>query len=223
MSAPEQLQHGNERRTKAELREEAISKMIHAAIRLIGEKGASGLSIAEVGRAAGYSHSLPNYHFKTKKQLLLDVYTFIVSDYLQRSKHQMSGRLGRPVRPGMDYLESTVRAYFGLSSTPGARAIHVLWAESVSSMPELHEEVRASNRRNLDGIEAHVRIAIERGEIDRGVDPKSVAVMLMGQLRGGLAQKILDPERVDLDALAETVVAMLRKGLAPAAALDSAS
>lgn len=213
MNSPAPQESG--RRTKAELREEAIRKMIDAAIRLIAEKGASGLSIAEVGRAAGYSHSLPNYHFRTKKQLLLDVYSFIVGDYLRLSKDQMARRTGRTVRPGMDYLESTVRAYFSLSDTPGARAIHVLWAESVSSMPELHEEIRESNRRNLDHFEAHVRIGIERGEIDASVDPRPVAVMLMGQLRGGLAQKILDPERVDLDALAETVVATLRRGLAP--------
>ncbi len=211
----------NDRRTKAELREEAIRKMIDAAIRLIAEKGASGLSIAEVGRAAGYSHSLPNYHFKTKKQLLLDVYSFIVSDYLRVSKNRMTTQTGRTVRPGLDFLEATVRSYFGLSDTPGARAIHVLWAESVSSMPELHDEIRESNRRNLDHLEAHVRIGIERGEIDASVDPASTAVMLMGQLRGVLAQKILDPERVDLGAIAETVVATLRRGLAPKQPPDS--
>lgn len=219
MSKPEPQE--NDRRTKAELREEAIRKMIDVAIRLIAEKGASRLSIAEVGLAAGYSHSLPNYHFKTKKNLLLDVYSFIVEDYLRVSKKRLSRRAGGPVRAGMDYLESTVRAYFGLADTPGARAIHVLWAESVSSLPELHEEIRESNRRNLDHMEAHVRIAIERGEIDASVDPKAVAVMLMGQLRGVLAQKILDPERVDLDALADTVVATLKQGLAPKRAPES--
>lgn len=205
----------NDHRTKAELREEAIRKMIEVAIRLIAEKGASGLSIAEVGLAAGYSHSLPNYHFKTKKNLLLEVYSYIVGDYLRLSKGRMGKREGTPVRPGMDYLEATVRSYFGLSDTPGARAIHVLWAESVSSLPELHEEIRASNRRNLDHIEAHIRIGMERGEIDPDVDAKSAAVMLMAQLRGGLAQKILDPERVDLDRLADTVVMTLRRSLAP--------
>ena len=204
----------NDHRTKAELREEAIRKMIDVAIRLIAEKGASGLSIAEVGLAAGYSHSLPNYHFKTKKNLLLEVYSYIVGDYLRLSKGRM-GKREVGMRPGLDYLEASIRSYFALSDTPGARAIHVLWAESVSSLPELHEEIRAANRRNLDHFEAHVRIAIERGEIDPGVDPRSAAVMLMAQLRGGLAQKILDPERVDLDGLANTVVTTIRQGLAP--------
>ena len=46
-------------RTNAELREEAISRMTLTAIRLIAEHGAAKLSLVDVGREAGFSHSCP--------------------------------------------------------------------------------------------------------------------------------------------------------------------
>src|SRR5690606_32663532 len=65
-------------RTNLELREEATDRMVKAAIELVAEKGASRLTLAEVGRRAGYSHTLPNYYFKNKTNLLSLVYSNII-------------------------------------------------------------------------------------------------------------------------------------------------
>lgn len=44
--------------------------LIQAAIQLLPEKGASGLSLREVAKAAGVSHTAPYRHFKDKAALL---------------------------------------------------------------------------------------------------------------------------------------------------------
>ncbi len=93
--------------------------------------------------------------------------------------------------------------------------MHALWAESISSMPELLEEVRPLNQGSLQMFEEQIRIAIQRGEIDPGVDVESLAVMIFGMLRGVVAQWLIDPERVDLARVADAAIAVLHKGLAP--------
>ena len=65
-------------RTNAELRDEAIGRMTTTAMRLVAARGAARLSLVDVGRESGYSHSLPNYYFGSKKGLLLHVYRYIV-------------------------------------------------------------------------------------------------------------------------------------------------
>ncbi len=203
-------------RTNAELREEATGRMIDTAIRLVAERGATRLSLVDVGRESGYSHSLPNYYFKTKKQLLVQVYTRIVGNFQQRAKVWAKAHARTPLRPGLSHLESTIGAYCNLSTDgPGARAMHALWAESISSMPELLEDVRPLNQRSLQMFEEQIRIAIQRGEIDPGVDVESLAVMIFGMLRGVVAQWLIDPDRVDLARVADAAIAVLHKGLAP--------
>lgn len=212
-------------RTNAELREEATGRMLSTAIRLIAQKGASRLSLVDVGRESGYSHSLPNYYFKTKKHLLLEVYAFIVGSFRIRSRAWIKEHMPQPIRPGIGNLEASVRGYLALATTDDtrSRAMHALWSESLSSMPELLEEVGPSNRRNLAMFEQQIRAGIQRGEIDPEVDVEALAVLVMGVLRGAVWQKLVDPGRVDLDRVSDTVVCLLRNGLIPASPAPSPS
>ncbi|OYU49561.1 MAG: TetR family transcriptional regulator [Rhizobiales bacterium PAR1] len=47
--------------------------LIEAALRLIGEKGPSGFTVAEAARAAGVSPAAPYRHFKDREQLMADI------------------------------------------------------------------------------------------------------------------------------------------------------
>src|SRR3546814_5057692 len=64
---------GYVRRTQEERRQESESRLIVAAVKLIAEKGANGLTLAEVGHEAGYSSSLLGHYFETKEALLARV------------------------------------------------------------------------------------------------------------------------------------------------------
>ena len=210
-------------RTNGELREEATGRMIDTAIRLIAERGAARLTLVDVGKAAGYSHSLPNYYFKSKLGLLLAVYRFISETASERARAWIRARHPTPVEPGMDSLEAIVRSYLGLAAgdpTP-SRVMNVLWSEAATSMPELIDTVQPSSRSYLAHYEAQVRAGIARGEIDPAVDPASVAVLVLALLRGVASQELLEPTRVDLAHIADVAVALLRKGLAPPAAARS--
>jgi len=202
-------------RTNAELREEATARMVETAIRLIAEKGAARLPLVDVGREAGYSHSLPTYYFKTKTRLVVEVYRHIIVSFQSRSRAWIKARFPGRVRSGMENLEATVRAYYGLAGKDPerSRAMHLMWAESFSSVPELREEVRALNARSLAMLAEQIRAGIRRGEIDPDIDVESLAIAILGLLRGATAQYLLEPETVDIERLSNTVVAMLRGGI----------
>lgn len=165
------------------------------AIRLVAERGATRLSLVDVGRESGYSHSLPNYYFKTKKQLLVQVYTRIVGNFQQRAKVWAKAHARTPSRPGLSHLESTIGAYCNLSTDgPGARAMHALWAESISSDPpescsrtSAREPALAADVRGADPDRDPARRDRPR------VDVESLAVMIFGMLRGVVAQWLIDP------------------------------
>src|ERR1700759_1067408 len=58
------------RRTQAERSAESDRRMLRAALKLIGERGYRGTSLAAIGEEAGYSRGLVNERFGSKSGLL---------------------------------------------------------------------------------------------------------------------------------------------------------
>jgi len=203
-------------RTNAELRDESIRRMTETAIRLVAARGAAKLSLVDVGRESGFSHSLPNYYFGSKKGLLVHVYEFIVQGVSGKIVRWWQKRGFGKIRRGLPNIRATIRGYLGLvddDPTP-SRAWHVLWSESISSMPELLEVVRPMNRRFVDFFERELRVAIELGEADPGVDVEALSLLVAASLRGAIAQYMVDPQRVNLPRIADALIALLDRGVA---------
>lgn len=82
--------------------------LIDAAIRLIGEKGAAGFTIAEAARAAGVSPAAPYRHFRDREELMADVATRGFESFAASLRKAWDG--GRPnarealMRVGHAYL-----------------------------------------------------------------------------------------------------------------------
>lgn len=203
-------------RTNAALREEAVTRLVTTSIDMVARHGASRLTLVDVGRAAGYSHSLPNYYFKTKTRLLSEAYAFILRQARERIRQWVKTREPAPVRPGLQNVLATIRAYIALieADRAGSRAMHIILSESISSMPELLEWVRPHNRGLLDFFEGELRTAVQRGEIAADTDVAALALLIAALLRGSVAQHMVDPEQVDLDQLARTLTLLLGRGLA---------
>jgi AcrR family transcriptional regulator len=203
-------------RTNAELREEAVRRMLETAITMIAEGGVGKLSLVDVGRRAGYSHSLPNYYFKSKSRLLVDVYDFIIRRARGRISAFAKANTPHRIRPGLQNVLATVQAYLRLSEVDltTAKAMNAIVSEGVSSMPDVLPAVRAQNQLLQDFFEAEIRQGITRGEIDPDLDVEALALMICALLRGAVGQWRLDPERVDFDRLARTVCLVLSRAVA---------
>ncbi len=210
----EEIDAGNPR-TNAEYRDEAIGRMMEAAIRLIAERGASKLSLVDVGREAGYSHSLPNYYFKSKKQMLLDLYTFIIDGARGRFREWTRVHFPERLRPGLSNVQGTIRGYLWLVQTdlPSTRAMNILASEAICSMPELLEVVQPNNRAFMDFFQYQLRTGIRRGEIDPSIDVEAITLLIVATLRGATAQYMADPRNVNLQKLADTMVDLLNRSI----------
>jgi AcrR family transcriptional regulator len=203
-------------RTNADLREEALKRMIETSIDMISRRGAARLSLVDVGLESGYSHSLPNYYFKSKARLLSAVYAYILERARLRIRTRIKLNEPDKIRPGLQNVQATIRAYLGLIriDPSGSRAMHSILSESVSSMPELLPAVQPHNRQLLDFFEGELRTAIQRGEVAPDIDVASIALLITALLRGSVAQYMVDPERVDLDRLATTLTQLLNRAIA---------
>lgn len=202
-------------KTNAELREVAIDRMIQTAIRLIAKNGASKLSLVDVGRESGYSHSLPNYYFKSKDRLLKEVFSFIVVRFKKKVTTWARENSKHRIRPGLSNLDASIRAFLAMQSMDqeSSRAMYVLRAESFSAMPGLLEDVRTETTETLKFIEEQISIGINRGEIDAGIDAKSLALVILSTVRGAASQYLIDPENVDPHAIADTLIKALLGGI----------
>jgi TetR/AcrR family acrAB operon transcriptional repressor len=190
------------RRTQAVRREEAETKLLDAAIRLISEKGYDGFSLADVGDAAGFSRGLPAHYFGRKEELLSRVAQHVVDQYGQSLAERPRSA------PGIDRLADIIRQYAHGMASRGNRALGLLVAQAVVE-PGLRDTIRQLNAKGFAALEAQIRAGVAAGAIDPDVDARAQARLIYAFLRGQMAFVALDPA-YDVSAVAEEFIATLR-------------
>lgn len=177
------------RRTQAQRRAESDRRLLRATAELVVERGIEGASLAEIGRRAGYSHSLVHQRFGSKDALIERLNEQAVRMFTASTV----GRIGRA--SGADAVTVVARTYLDLvhGPDPVARVHLVVWSEAVA---------RGSGRRpyraSWDGLfrstlAAMIAEGVEDGSIRKDVDPAAAAVVVVGLLRGVALQLMLDP------------------------------
>ncbi|TWT08781.1 TetR/AcrR family transcriptional regulator [Reyranella sp. CPCC 100927] len=197
------------RRTHAERRDEAERRLLAAAVGIVSDRGVEGMTLAEVGEAAGYSRGLPAHYFGRKNDLVAAVASHIADGFANRLAQTSTQQ------PGMESLLHSVRAYFngGLQTPASTRALLIALAEALTE-PALSDAMSDVTRRSVRRLAAMLRHGIERGDIRRNIDPHAQAVMILGTLRTMIAQWTIDPDRIDLKAMRDRYVASLQQSLA---------
>jgi AcrR family transcriptional regulator len=192
------------RRTQAQRRAEAERRVLEAATEIVAAEGVGALTLAAVGTRAGYSRGIVTHHFGSRRALM---------EALARSLQELV-----PLAPaglsGIDRVLAQIDLYLQtLQRSPrDTRVFSMLWAEAIAGDADLRPvfaqrdaEFRASFARSL-------RDAVVDGSV-RPIDPESVALWIVGQLRGVGLQLVLAAQDADLDGLREQVRAILRAGL----------
>jgi AcrR family transcriptional regulator len=198
-----------EPRTHAVRREEAERAMLRAAVTLIAEKGIAGLTLNDVGEAAGYSRGLPAHYFGTRDQLVGAVARHMVKGFARG--------LGREeIAPGLDGLLRACGAYLKAAAKdpPATRALMIVFAEA-TARPGLFPDIVDVTQRSVAGTTASIKAGQARGEIRADVDAKSFAALILGQLRGVVAEWLMDPKLFSIDRARAEMIASLRRSLTP--------
>jgi AcrR family transcriptional regulator len=199
------------RRTQAERTAESDARLMRAALKLIGERGYQGTSLAAIGEEAGYSRGLVNERFGSKAGLLWA----LVKRMLRIWNHEGKARSDRN-HTGLDSLCDVVDNHRrALERDEGIRAFYAILFEVLGPIPEVLPEFQKLHRDFRADIERSLRAGIEAGTIRADIDVSAQAVTLLGVLRGIAIQWLLEKDAVPLEATYEAVKSNLRRSLAP--------
>lgn len=196
------------KRTQAERRAEAESRVLAAAAELVAEKGVDGMTLAEAGERAGYSRGLAAHYFGSKDALLAAMAETINEDFTRLRRERQRGTAG------LATLMATVDAYFERPArglVPMRAYVAVMMG--AAHKPALAEAVAAFNRESATDFGMVIRAAMEAGEVRSDIDPRTQALILSATLRGIMAQWVLDPEGIDLARIRTEFIALVQRGL----------
>ena len=93
------------------------------------------------------------------------------------------------------------------------RTLLVVLTEATSN-PDLFPGIAELNRHAVDTFARDIKAGQKAGEIHADVHPKSQAVLILGQLRGVVAQWLVDPEAVNIDRVRTEFIVSLKRSLA---------
>jgi len=194
------------RRTQAE-RTEASDKAIYkAAIKLIAKEGPANMSLAKLGKQAGFSGGLVSYRFGSKSNMLKAVADRILELWERRVLTPAllnQSALVDLKTLGKLYLES-VEAKSDL-----ILAQYRLMNDSYSTHKELKKRFSNFDIRARSVIVELLEKGRASGEIKASVDADGFSVLFIGMLRGTAMQYFLNEKNVDLNQVHEMIADIL--------------
>lgn len=195
----------SKRRTQQERRAETEQRVLDAATALIARNGSRSVSLAEVGRLAGYSRGIVHHHFGSREQLLAAVV-----------RHAQRFDLPAVEGGGLARITALVSTYLVnlRDRAPASQAFLLLWAESMASDPVLGPLFAERDAWFRERLTDDIRTGIEDGTVRSDVDPPSVAISLAGLLRGIGMQLLSAADDPLLDRVTEQAVDLVHRSLA---------
>jgi AcrR family transcriptional regulator len=196
------------RRTQAERRAEAESRVLAATAELVAEKGIDGVTLAEAGERAGYSRGLAAHYFGSRDELLAAMAEAIHDEFSQQRRERLRGT------SGLARLMATLDASFERPAVGMVKMrAYIAVLMGAAHKPALAEAVATFNRESATEFGRLIGSAMEAGEIRPDIDARTQALILSAALRGIMAQWVLDPEGVDLVRIREEFIALVARSL----------
>jgi AcrR family transcriptional regulator len=199
------------RRTQAQRTAESDRQLMRAALKLIGERGYQGMSLAAIGEEAGYSRGLVHERFGSKAGLLWVLVKRILRVWNQeRRARSDASHFG--IDALCDIVDNHRRA---IERDEGIRAFYAILFEVLGPIPQVLPEFQKLHREFRADIEQSLRAGVAAGAIRPDIDVQAQAVILLGVLRGIAIQWLLERDAFPLEATYEAVKSNLRRSLAP--------
>ncbi|RKH01357.1 TetR/AcrR family transcriptional regulator [Corallococcus carmarthensis] len=198
------------RRTQEERRDEAARRMLAAGARLVAERGTDALTLAEVGKAAGYSRGLPAHHFGSKAEFLRELMRYVAAEF-RTAMEAFS------IEEGLPALLKMLGGFLQQPTSDHSRlcALRIVLSEPGAG-PPLPPDIATLKQQTLHAFEQRIRQGIALGQIRHEVDPRTMALLLVMTLCGTMGQWLED-HTFNLDAAGAQMSAFVQHGLAASA------
>jgi TetR/AcrR family transcriptional repressor of bet genes len=167
-------------------------ELARAAWEVIGRRGLDGASIRQIADAAGWSHATLRHYFRNRDELLGFAFALIG----ERTKGIIATVADDPPRKA---IREALMAALPLSDEDG-RLVSVIWfvfsAQAIVN-PKLQDEWNRVRDVMLTGLTDLIARAQELGEVDRDLDPRQEAVVLVTTLDGIGLHALAEPAESD--------------------------
>lgn len=215
MKSETMAQNQKQERTQKDRREEAEFALLNAAVQIIAEKGSDGLTLADVGKTAGYSRGLPAHYFGDKQGLLVAMVRHIGKLYagdLARHDFGPPGAKALIKRVHVAYESVYQSQSVDGEGSKGAIALLVSLSESLTN-PAMRGPIAIIDEKVRNSLERDILAGIASGDFRSDIDPKVETAILLGTIRGIIWHWNLDPNGVDLDKLCAAHVEKMLESL----------
>ncbi|OFV84699.1 MAG: hypothetical protein A2W26_04715, partial [Acidobacteria bacterium RBG_16_64_8] len=164
-------------------------RTLEAAVKLMGERGYERTTLADIGKAAGYSRGLASHQFGSKADLFARVIRWISDKARQELDPVLTGR------SGVDALFAFVDAHrrFADQDPVTARALYVLWFQSLISDSPMRNAAIDDLLGHRDRVRRIIEQGIAAGTVRGDVDASAEAIQFCGTLFGLGLQWLIDP------------------------------
>jgi AcrR family transcriptional regulator len=190
------------KRTQEQRRSDAEARLLEAAKQIVAHKGWVGMTLGDVGIAAGYSRGLATHYFGSKPELLRALAAHIGENF----KTMVSEAPNRG--NGFHAVLEFIRIYFGRADDDwiSTRALLILMAEGTTEGTEAGANLAIYNETVMGILEGYFQEAITKREVREDFDPAAAAVALLGTVRGVMLQSLLKNSKIDLAKVAAEVM-----------------
>ena len=181
-------------------------------------RGYDGARTTSIAQAAGVTHAMLHYYFRTKEQL----FERIVDEKFETMSHSMFAIMGDPSLPIVERIKGGIAAHFDFIAANPLLPRFII--NEIISRPErydvLYKRVGAIIDNVYRGLQSEIDRSAERGEIER-IDVKMLFISIMSlNIFTFLAYPFMEPlmgelmanrERFLAERKAENIETILRR------------
>ncbi len=185
----------------------STTRLVRAAAEMLVEVGYERMTLAAIGRRAGYSYGLVTQRFGSKEGLMWAVVESMVVDWTGRERLR-AGTAGSWLSRIRPIIEG-VRA----SAARDPVSLRALWAvmfEAVKPGTMLNERIQELHRNQRTNTARAIEVEVKAGRIPPDLAPEATAAVVIGALRGLAYQWLLDPS-FDYDGALEALEAIIAR------------
>ncbi len=180
------------RRTKEEALE-TRNALLDAAERVFSEKGVARTSLTDVATVAGVTRGAVYWHFKDKADLLNAMLRRVTLPMEEASL--ASG--DDPIEDPLGHVRSCLINVLKRTATDAQsrRVFEIVFhkCEFIDDMAPARDRCVAMRAGYLSEIERDLRNAIKKGQLPRGVRPRSAAIAMHALIDGLISNWVLEP------------------------------
>ena len=164
--------------------------MTDAAVELLVEHGIAGMTLAGIGKRAGYSRGLVTHRFGSKAGLLGHVHDSVAADWLRRVQTVVGESTG------ITALQRVTDALVGfMTEEPDElRAMYLLRYASIDPSAEYRANVARVNKAHIRALAAWIEDGQEAGEIVQNIDARLAAELFASAIDGLLYRWMVTPD-----------------------------